>query len=460
MRNTDYQFVDTDSAGIEAKLISAYEHITRRTLNPADPDRLFIAWVTDVIVQSRITQNYTGNQNIPSRAEGANLDALGKWIYDIERLSAQVSKCTLRITIRENQPSAVIIPSGTRVTDGSGALVWYTTADAVINIGETEAEVMVQCESVGSAGNGYAPGQINTLIDVDNIPYFESCSNIDTSNGGAEEANDEEYYDLMRHGLDAYSTAGPKGAYEYWAKSVSSSIADVKVIQPKETKQKLLPVYTSQDGIHTVFIGGEYLEESTLKIYAEGSEDPAVLGTDYTYVYSDALMVVSIKSDGALADASKLVISIDQIKAGFVYLYALMDDGTLADSVVKGAIIDACNGDTTRPLTDVVSCEDAEVVPYDIQFTYYVQRGTEKSLSDIQTAVQNAVGEYIAWQHAKIGRDINPSKLEWLLKETGVKRVVITSPTFTQLRNGDDHTQPQVARNEACTVINGGFEDE
>ena len=460
MRNTDYQFVDTDSAGIEAKLISAYEHITRRTLNPADPDRLFIAWVADVIVQSRITQNYTGNQNIPSRAEGANLDALGKWIYDIERLSAQASKCTLRITIRENQPSAVIIPSGTRVTDGSGALVWYTTADAVINIGETEAEVMVQCESVGSAGNGYAPGQINTLIDVDNIPYFESCSNIDTSNGGAEEANDEEYYDLMRHGLDAYSTAGPKGAYEYWAKSVSSSIADVKVIQPKETKQKLLPVYTSQDGIHTVFIGGEYLEESTLKIYAEGSEDPAVLGTDYTYVYSDALMVVSIKSDGALADASKLVISIDQIQAGFVYLYALMDDGTLADSVVKGAIIDACNGDTTRPLTDVVSCEDAEVVPYDIQFTYYVQRGTEKSLSDIQTAVQNAVGEYIAWQHAKIGRDINPSKLEWLLKETGVKRVVITSPTFTQLRNGDDHTQPQVARNEACTVINGGFEDE
>lgn len=148
---------------------------------------------------------------------------------------------------------------------------------------------------------------------------------------------------------------------------MASGTVAIDTTTAAETRRKTLPVYVSPDGIHTVFIGGEYLEESTLAVFAEGSDVPAVLGIDYSYTYYDALMIVSIKSDGALANASKIVISVDQIKAGFVYLYALMDDGSLADSIVKEAILDVCNEDTTRPLTDVVSCEDAEVVSYDIK---------------------------------------------------------------------------------------------
>ena len=42
-------------------------------------------------------------------------------------------------------------------------------------------------------------------------------------------------------------TAGPKGAYEYWAKSVSSEIADVCVIQPRQAITDTYPclLYTS-----------------------------------------------------------------------------------------------------------------------------------------------------------------------------------------------------------------------
>ncbi len=42
-RDTEYKFVPTDSSAIMARLISAYENMTGRTLQPADPDRLFIA---------------------------------------------------------------------------------------------------------------------------------------------------------------------------------------------------------------------------------------------------------------------------------------------------------------------------------------------------------------------------------------------------------------------------------
>ena len=191
-----------------------------------------------------------------------------------------------------------------------------------------------------------------------------------------------------------------------------------------------------------------------------GSTTPATIGTDYSYTYTAGLLLITIKPDGALADEDKIEIYYDALMPGYVHLYALMDDGTIADSVIKQSILDACNADTVRPLTDCVEVKDAEYVDYNINFTYFVDRKSEKPLTDIQTAVVMAVNDFIDWQSAKIGRDINPSKLEWLLKDTGVKRVVITSPTFTSLRGGDDHAKPQVARCTAQTIVNGGYEDE
>ncbi len=459
-RNTNYMFVETDSDAIVARLVSAYENMTGRTLRPADPDRLFISWIANVLVQERVDQNYVGNQNLPSRAEGENLDALGEWIYNIQRLAAQPSKCTMRFYISEAQQTSIAIPQGTRVTDASGTLIWYTTEDAVVEIGSLYADVMVQCETAGEVGNGYVAGQINILVDVDNILYYASCENIDTASGGANEANDEQYYEFMRDGLDSYSTAGPVGAYIYWAKSVSSNIADVKPIQPRLTMTKTLQLYTDGDGYKHGFLAGEHLLPATLTVRTAAGATPAVHGIDYSYDYEDQLLNIEIKSDGSLASRTDIYVTIECIKAGYVYLYALMNDGTLADAATKAAILNACNQDTVRPLTDYVSCEDAETVSYNINLTYWIDRHTTKSLADIQADVTAAVNQFVAWQSGKIGRDINPSYLEWLLKDTGIKRVAITSPVFTELRNGDEHTVPQVAQIGTKTIVNGGYEDE
>ena len=61
LRNELYKFVSTESAGILSGLISKYEEITKHTLQPADPERLFIAWVASVIIQERVITNYVGN---------------------------------------------------------------------------------------------------------------------------------------------------------------------------------------------------------------------------------------------------------------------------------------------------------------------------------------------------------------------------------------------------------------
>lgn len=232
-RNSEYQFINTDTSALVSELISSYEQMTGVTVRPASPERLFIQWIASVIVQERVLNNYTGNQNIPSRAQGANLDALGDTLYnDVKRPLAQAAISTQRFHISEAQESAILIPVGTKVTDKDNILIWETTADIYIDIGQTYADVMIQCQTPGTIGNGYASGQINTLVDI--FPYYDRCENITESDDGADAATDEEYFELLRASTGSYSTAGPEGAYIYYAKQVSTQIADVVANSPSE----------------------------------------------------------------------------------------------------------------------------------------------------------------------------------------------------------------------------------
>lgn len=376
-RNVDYQFVSTDTNAFVAQLISVYELITESTVQPASPERLFIQWIANVIIQERVLNNYTGNQNIPSRSEGTNLDALAELFYIKTRPVAQAAICTERIHISEAQPSAILVPAGTRVTDKNNTLVWVTTADTYIDIGNTYADVMIQCQTVGRIGNGYAPGQIKTLIDV--FPYYDQCENITESANGTDPLTDDEFYQLMRASEDAYSTAGPEDAYIYFAKQVSTEIVDV-------VANSLLP--------------------------------------------------------------------------GYVNIYVLMADGTIAGEETKNAVYAACNKKFIRPLNDLVVIDDAEKVRYDIEFTYYIPRSSSLSTAEIEAAVNATVDQYVLWQSTKFGRDINPDYLRGLLMRTGIKRIDLTAPVYTPLRGGLDNTIPQVAELGTITVTNGGYEDD
>lgn len=380
-RNTEFQFVSTDTDAIISALTSKYESLTETTVQPASPEQLFIRWVANIIVQERVQMNYAANQNLPSRAEGSNLDALGELFYNIPRPTSKAAKTIVRFNISAAQPVAILIPQGTRVTDISSTLFWATTDDAYIAIGDTYADVEVECMTVGTIGNGYAIGQINTLVDTSAFGYYSSCANITISGNGSDAADDDTYYELMRGSMDSYSTAGSRGSYLYHAKACNTEIGDVAATKPDD---------------------------------------------------------------------------------GCVNLYVLMKDGTLANDTVKAAVLAACSADTVRPLTDYVQVEDAAQVNYSIAFTYYYYSSTTTSATEIAANVAAAVDEYVEWQSAKIGRDINPDKLRNLvLAVDGVKRVALTYPAFTSLRDGSDNNTPQVAKlNGTPAITNGGPEDE
>lgn len=376
-RNTEYQFVSTDTGEVVELLTALYEKITRTTVSPASPEKLFIQYMANVIVQERVLTNYAGNQNIPSRAEGENLDTLAELTHIQARPEAKPAVCKVKFSISEAQDTAILIPAGTRVTDPANTLIWETEADAYIPIGEASIELAVRCQTAGAVGNGYVPGQINTLVDI--YDYYSECVNTTKSDGGSDVPNDNEYYELMRASMDAYSCAGAKGSYVYFAKKVSTEIADVIANSP-------VP--------------------------------------------------------------------------GVVKLYVLMANGELASEEIKAAVLAACSADEVRPLTDHVFVEDAEVVSYDVAFRYFIQTGNPQSAAEIAAAVQKAVEQYNRWQCAKLGRDINPSRLINMLMQTGIKRVELTTPAFKALRDGGSKTVPQVAATRTVTIVNGGYEDE
>ena len=151
---------------------------------------------------------------------------------------------------------------------------------------------------------------------------------------------------------------------------------------------------------------------------------------------------------------------------GTVCLYAIMDDGSIAPDETKKAMVEVCSADEVRPLTDHVISGDPDVVNYNIDLTYYLTRDGDISAADAQTRVNEAVQQYISWQSGKMGRDINPDKLRYLLLEVGIKRVDLQQPVFTPLEDGKPSVDltsdkvPQVAKVGTVTVKSGGYEDE
>ena len=51
-------------------------------------------------------------------------------------------------------------------------------------------------------------------------------------------------------------------------------------------------------------------------------------------------------------------------------------------------------------------------------------------------------------------------KLRDLLFHTGVKRIVLRSPTYKVLEGGKNNAAPQIAKLGTKTIVNGGYEDE
>ncbi len=243
-------------------------------------------------------------------------------------------------------------------------------------------------------------------------------------------ASDEEFYELMRESMFAFSTAGAVGSYIYHAKSVSTEIADVQAVRPAVVKKVTLDLYT-KGGVKYAFWGGDTIDLSSLAVYAKGSSFFTRLRAPTQIIPSPTKTVCcklqSPQTARWQARGRSTCRSPLTVPGTSIFMSDERRNG--APTEIKNAVLAACNESKVRPLTDMSASKDPGLVSYNIDFTYYVPTDTTLSGAAIQEAVDAAV-EYIAWQSGKLGRDINPDKLRDLLFHTGVKRIVLRSPAY------------------------------
>lgn len=219
---------------VQAALVDAYQtkyqELTGRPirLGRADAETLKMYAASVVIYQALLYVQCAGEQNLLPTSYGAALDNLAA-LKGVARLPAQPAETIVRFTLSAPLASAATIPAGTKVTAGNG--IFFATAEQTeIPPGELTADVRCICDHAGAAGSGIAPGLINTLVDL--LPYVTSVTNITASQGGADIEDDESLAERVYLAPSAYSTAGPRDAYKYHARSYSPLIGSVCVTSP------------------------------------------------------------------------------------------------------------------------------------------------------------------------------------------------------------------------------------
>ncbi|CQR58440.1 baseplate assembly protein [Paenibacillus riograndensis] len=287
----DILFSEEDAAAIQQDVITVYEGLAGRSLQPADPVRLFLSSLAAIIVQQKVLINQTAKGNLLRYASGAVLDHMGAF-QGSERLNASAAIVTLQFVLSIPLASATSIPTGTRVgaQGGNGSIFFSTTEYVEIPAGETAGIATAVCSDPGAIGNGFLPGQINVLMDP--LPFVQSVSNLTISSGGAAAETDEAFKERIRNAPESYSTAGPQGAYEFWAKSASSAIIDVHAYSPAEGRVTVVPLLAdgevpSQDVLDSI---SETLEDRGIRpltdLVTVSAPQPVSYNTIVTYYIS------------------------------------------------------------------------------------------------------------------------------------------------------------------------------
>lgn len=236
----DIKFVEDDVNKVFEELVSIFQGITGRTLNRADPEMMVMRAFAQLFIQQRVLINRVAKGELLRYAKGVILDYLGD--PETPRLQAEPSLTTERFTLSIPLVTPQIIPAGTRVApEGAEGSILFATKNAVtLPAGVTSIDVLVECTVPGVIGNGFLPGQVNTLIDP--LPFVASVTNLTTTVGGADTEDDDSYRERIRMAPESFSTAGPEQGYVYWAKAASAAIVDVAAVSESPVEVTVVPL--------------------------------------------------------------------------------------------------------------------------------------------------------------------------------------------------------------------------
>ena len=226
----DISFIDNkDIDQVRQEMVADYESFISEatgqtvTLERSSVHRMELYAAAAQIYQAMQYIDRQGKQSILKYSYSDFLDNLAIF-KGVTRNPATPATTTLRFTLSAERDTATGIPQGTRVST-AGAIYFATDVYAEITAGSTTVDVPATCTVAGTDGNGFAAGELATIVDP--IPYVASVTNTTATEGGAEIESDDDLAERVFLAPGAYSTAGPEDGYLYHAKAYSAAIGDV-----------------------------------------------------------------------------------------------------------------------------------------------------------------------------------------------------------------------------------------
>lgn len=230
MMSEDIGFVKNNVNEVESILKKGYEDIMKVQVANGDPINDFISWVTYIITIIKEDINFTGKMNLLRYSTGVYLEAIGE-LVGVKRNEEKGAAATIKYTFSKVFDEIIVIPKGHKV--GVGDLYFELDENIELEIGKREIIGHVTCVTEGTIGNGFAVGEINTVID--DIPFLLKVENLTISNGGADREDDESLRERIRLKPTSFSTAGPITAYKYYVLTAHQDIIDTHIYTPEET---------------------------------------------------------------------------------------------------------------------------------------------------------------------------------------------------------------------------------
>lgn len=234
-------FASADPQLMDLEIVGTVQALLGRTLERADPLRLFLRGVESIIIQQRLMLDTVAKQNLLYYATGENLRHLGI-LVGVERLPASSATTTVEVKLSAPRNNTTIISAGTRIHAGDNVYFALDT-DVIFLAGETSRTVKATCQQTGDAGNGYAVGELNRIVDPQ--PFLSTITNLTESEGGADIESDDNYRERIRQAPESFSNAGSEGAYIFFTKQVSSLISDVMVTSENPGEVDVYPLLTN-----------------------------------------------------------------------------------------------------------------------------------------------------------------------------------------------------------------------
>lgn len=169
------------------------------------------------------------------------------------------------------------------------------------------------------------------------------------------------------------------------------------------------------------------------------------------------------------ADNSISAVKVVSPSPGTVRILVVVDNGESPSDEILKKVYDECSPRDRRPLTDKVETGTPEIVEYDIELIYYLDKNFPTYEGKWRKAIEGenfdyesgSIRTFINWQQEDIGRSINVEELKFQILNSatyeadnrtlsGVRKLIINSPGY------DNIEEIQLAKVRNINVTYGG----